>query len=470
MIAALVAVSIQDLRPNPQETSAFYLKKMYQLQADPNISHPSIPSTTADPQSFSPPTYAIWVNSLWILSLVLNLSCALLVISWRQCARHYLRVTQRSTQHPRDRARNRVYLADGIKKYYVPRVIETLPVPAHLSLFSFFVGLLIYLFNINHTVFTIVMCLMALLSAIYCAITVMPIFWLDCPYYSPLSPLARSCYTSISYLVLKVLSAMMSCFPCTFKARLRIGKRIELYGQEKRWSAMSELKQTISKQSAELDLRILERTISPRREFDELEKAIESIPGFFKSNKVDGRFVNAQGTIEAALGRFLHNTLSSNSVPEDVKTRRLATCLKVAGEVLPPNLWHYGNIFSAMVHANWDGGLECVKIGDYLRSWGKTSHRRFKPYIRGVIAVIVASVRERDVSNGSWVTLARNHLGIEDDVFQEYLQHGNSVLLANLIHVSRHRHVTVTPIAPVPLPSKSCDRFLNLTHSILTLI
>ncbi len=201
VIAALVAVSIQDLRPNPQETSAFYLEKMYKLQADPNTSHPSIPSTTADPRSFSPPIYAIWVNSLWILSLVINLSCALLVISLQQCTRRYLRVTQRSDQHPRERARNRAFLADGIRKSYFPRVIETLPVPAHLSLFIFFVGLLIYLFNINHTVFAVVMCLMALFSATYGAITVMPIFWLDCPYYSPLSQLARSCYTRISYLL-----------------------------------------------------------------------------------------------------------------------------------------------------------------------------------------------------------------------------------------------------------------------------
>jgi hypothetical protein len=205
---------------------------------------------------------------------------------------------------------------------------------------------------------------------------------------------------------------------------------------------MRELEQAISKQSAELDLRILRRTISHGREFDELEKAIESIPGFFKSKKVDVLFHNTQHTIEDALGRFLHHTLSSNSVPEDVKTRRLAACLRIAGEVLRPALCDYGNIFSGMIHANWDGGLECVKIGHYLISWNKTSHRRIKWYIRGVIAVIVASVRERDESNESWVTLARKHLdtSIEDDVFQHYLKHGDSVPLANLIHFSRHRH------------------------------
>lgn len=55
-------------------------------------------------------------------------------------------------------------------------------------------------------------------------------------------------------------------------------------------------------------------------------------------------------------------------------------------------------------------------------------------YIRGVIAVIVASARER---NGAWAILARDHLGVPDSVFQDYQAHGDSVLLGNLIHFTR---------------------------------
>ncbi|KAH9959556.1 hypothetical protein BGW80DRAFT_107640 [Lactifluus volemus] len=63
-VAALLAVSIQDLRPNPQDTVAFYLANIYQLLADPNISRASTLATPATPPPFSPPRYAIWVNSL----------------------------------------------------------------------------------------------------------------------------------------------------------------------------------------------------------------------------------------------------------------------------------------------------------------------------------------------------------------------------------------------------------------------
>ncbi len=166
VIAAVVVVSVQDLKPDPQETSAFYLQKMYQLQAGPNISQPSVPSTLTDPSSFSPPTYAIWVNSLWFLSLVISLSCAMLATSLQQWARHYIRITQESGQSPRSRARRRAFFADGMQKFHVPRVVEILPILVHLSLFVFFVGLLIYLFNINHTVFSTVMCWIALLGPV----------------------------------------------------------------------------------------------------------------------------------------------------------------------------------------------------------------------------------------------------------------------------------------------------------------
>jgi Family of unknown function (DUF6535)/non-SMC mitotic condensation complex subunit 1, N-term len=41
-LAAFAAVSVQDLKPNPQDNSAFYLANIYQLLADPTISRESI--------------------------------------------------------------------------------------------------------------------------------------------------------------------------------------------------------------------------------------------------------------------------------------------------------------------------------------------------------------------------------------------------------------------------------------------
>ncbi len=68
--AALVAISIKDLRPNTQDTSAFYLQNIYLLLSDPNKSNVTIPP----PPAFSPPKYAVWINTLWFLSLAISIT------------------------------------------------------------------------------------------------------------------------------------------------------------------------------------------------------------------------------------------------------------------------------------------------------------------------------------------------------------------------------------------------------------
>ncbi|KAH9980789.1 hypothetical protein BJV74DRAFT_981447 [Russula compacta] len=149
VVAALAAVFIQDLRPNSQDQSAFYLEKMYQLQADPNVSRP-LTTSVVQPPAFSPPGYAIWVNSLWFLSLVISLTCAMLATSSQQWARRYLRITQPARCSPHKRARMRAFFANGLEYFHVAQVAETLAALVHISLFLFAVGLVIYLFNINH--------------------------------------------------------------------------------------------------------------------------------------------------------------------------------------------------------------------------------------------------------------------------------------------------------------------------------
>jgi len=81
-------VSIQDIRLNPQDTSNFYLANIYQTVSDRNKSNISS-SLHTSPPTFSPPNYAVWVNSLWFLSLVISLTCALLATLLQQWHTHH---------------------------------------------------------------------------------------------------------------------------------------------------------------------------------------------------------------------------------------------------------------------------------------------------------------------------------------------------------------------------------------------
>ncbi|KAH9963349.1 hypothetical protein BC827DRAFT_1195124 [Russula dissimulans] len=129
---------------------------MYELQADPNASRPSTPSSVTQPPAFSPTEYAVWVNSLWFSSLVISLTCAMLATSVQQWARRYLRMTAQCPPHKRARVRG--YFANGIDNFRIPWAVEALPALVYLSVFIFFCGLVLYLFNINHTVFKAVVC------------------------------------------------------------------------------------------------------------------------------------------------------------------------------------------------------------------------------------------------------------------------------------------------------------------------
>ncbi|KAH9959816.1 hypothetical protein BC827DRAFT_1134006, partial [Russula dissimulans] len=185
-VAVLITMSIQDLRPNSQDTSAFYLENIYQLMADRNISDPLTPITIAKPPAFSPPGYAIWVNSLWFLSMAISLSCALLATLLHQWAHRYIRVTQPLRSSPHKRARIREFFANGVDTLQVPWAVEAIPTLLHLSLFTFFAGLLVLLFNINSTTFCAILAWVAFSVGVYACITLIPIFRHDSPYYTPL--------------------------------------------------------------------------------------------------------------------------------------------------------------------------------------------------------------------------------------------------------------------------------------------
>ncbi|KAN0140628.1 hypothetical protein V8E53_001837, partial [Lactarius tabidus] len=183
-VASLISVSIQDIRQDPQDTSNFYLANLYQATVDSNRSS----SLPASPPPFSPPTYAVWVNSLWFLSLVISITCALLATLLQQWARRYLKVTQtRSSLHKR--ARIRSFFAEGVKKSHLSMVVEALPALIHLSVSLFFAGLVVFLWNVNLTIFKVVLSWIGICTTLYGSITLVPVFRHDSPYHSPLTDL-----------------------------------------------------------------------------------------------------------------------------------------------------------------------------------------------------------------------------------------------------------------------------------------
>jgi hypothetical protein len=132
-------MSVQDLRSNSQDASAFYLANIHQTLADPNITVPrtSIPSALDISPPFTPPAYTIWMNSLWFLSFVISLTCGLLATMLRQWSHRYVWITQPPRYSPEKRARMRAFFSNGVDKMRVPLAVETLPLLHPLQASSF---------------------------------------------------------------------------------------------------------------------------------------------------------------------------------------------------------------------------------------------------------------------------------------------------------------------------------------------
>jgi Family of unknown function (DUF6535) len=446
-VAALAAVSIQDLRPNSQDTVAFYLANIYQLLADPNVSRASILAAPAKPPSFSPPKYAIWVNSLWFLSLVSSLTCALLATLLQQWARRYITATQPPRYSPHKRARIRAFFADGVEKFHLPWAVETLPTLLHVSLFLFFSGLLIFLFNINHTTFSVVVWWIGLLAGIYGCITLMPIFRHDSPYYAPLSLTAWFLYNGVTYAVLRILMFITYVGACSVSVwyssdlrrditRRHFGHLIDTFHGRLLGGVVKTAQETASKLAAEIDGRVLSWTFDALDEDHELEQFFEGIPGFCSSNVVHNpqNILNSLGDsgLGDALSVFRSRTLSSSFLSETLRERRLMVYMKAADALRHPFL-EFDNL-TKVFRSDKDGVLRSVQMGHVLRNWCHSSDSTTALYAQGIIAGIIARVPERDCR---WKAIVMNQLGVSEDVLQDYLAHGASVLLANLIHITR---------------------------------
>ena len=181
-----------------------------------------------------------------------------------------------------------------------------------------------------------------------------------------------------------------------------------------------------------LDGEILKRTLDMLRSDDDLEQFLEAIPGFCTSKIVDNPrcsldILGLPRLAEALIG-FWNRTLSSSRVTESVKVRRLVICVRVIEaadlSLAVPQFLH-------LLLGDRDGVLRSAEIG---RSWRKFRNSSVATLSRGIIAGIISNAEHND----RWFTLAMDEWGISEGVLRDYLAHGDSVSLANLIHITRH--------------------------------
>jgi Family of unknown function (DUF6535) len=350
-----------------------------------------------------------------------------------------MKVTQ-PRYNPHRRVQIRAFFAEGVDKLHLPRAVEALPILLHLSLFLFFAGLAIFLFNINHTVFKAVISWLGICASLYMCITFMPIFRHDSPYHAPLSSSAWFLYSGTLSLVLRIFRWIVwsdyfaQCF--NYSSWKRVGVLQRTYD---RWALQGLTKtaeEMVGTVSSEMVGRALKWTFESLYEDSELERFFASIPGFCSSKAVDDTqrslaqldsWMSAQ-----ALEVFLDHTWSSSLISEVVKHRRLVICVRAAdaARLYFASQWILRGVFSG----HFRGVLQSVEMGRALRSNASSTDSESGLCAQGIVASIIASVPKRD---SDWFALTMDQLGVSEAVLRNYVSHGDSVLLANLIHIAR---------------------------------
>ncbi|KAJ7094785.1 hypothetical protein C8R44DRAFT_890213 [Mycena epipterygia] len=183
-LTAFLTESYRTLNPDPGQTTIILLTQIsHQLAAASNGSHFELPAPS---DSFTPPTTSLVCNALWFISLSLSLSCALIATLLEQWARDFIHNSDIRSA-PVIRARVFSYLYYGLKRFNMHTVVEIVPLLLHASLLLFFAGLVTFLAPVNPIIMTVVATSLGVVAAVYSALTLLPLIYLDCPYRTPLS-------------------------------------------------------------------------------------------------------------------------------------------------------------------------------------------------------------------------------------------------------------------------------------------
>jgi Family of unknown function (DUF6535)/WW domain len=389
-VVTLLTVTIPNLKQDPQETSAFYLAQLFQLQLSvyENRSTPFIPD---QPPSHSPVISTI-ANTFLFICLSLNLFAAMLALLLQQWTRQYLMLTHSLSpqSHSDLRARIREVFGGGPQNSPISSAVR-LSMNSFLSVFMFFLALALYLFHFHLSVIT---------SFYVCSV---------------------GCFLTFGYIKCMPRRALdLSFIACLLSLQVVPEKPV--------WKSTYEHK---------IDRRILNRLFRTLTGDSELVRLLEGIPSFYRSPMFDNpqrRIIElGKEQLHMAATDLMERTWSSNSLSDSDKIRRVVACVGLADAL------HFSDLASSIPERIfiWDHQqlLQSVEMGRSLRKQGDGTEEKIGLCAQSLVAGIISKVQPGD---HRWIALAADQLGKSEDVIRGYLEHHQTnLLLANLTYITR---------------------------------
>ncbi len=326
-----------------------------------------------------------------------------------------------------EQARLCTLFAAGSEGFNFILLVDVLHALVHCAFVLFYAGLWIYISIL--AVEMMVVAWVIISSLVYISLTVLPVLRPGFPCSTPFTPIFAIVYGYILQGVSRLLYSVRSLIRVCRTTEETSSPEDRFLG----WSLWTFEEVRAQKLAPKFDGELLKRTLDMLNSDDDLEQFFDAIPGFCTSKIVDDPrrsldILGQQRLAEAIVG-FWNRTLSSNLLSESDKGRRLIVCM---GAIEAANLAVAAPGTLRDLSYRYLGGIS--RSAEVGHSLGNLRHGNVASLARGIIAAIISNAERND----RWFTLAVDELDISRDVLRGYLANGDSVLLANLIHTTRH--------------------------------
>ncbi|KAF8869092.1 hypothetical protein CPB85DRAFT_863149 [Mucidula mucida] len=184
VVTTFVVQTYQSLNVDYAQVTASLMLRLIDIQVSISQGQ-AVPNSDRDPpKAFMPKSSDLWINGLWLTSLVLSLATTLIAGLTKQWINEYMVLP---SGNPRDRARIRHFRFVGLEQWHVPLIIGLLPILMHVALGVFLAGLVIFACSLSTAMASALGCMTGTGALAYLVSNILPLFYTNCPYKTPLA-------------------------------------------------------------------------------------------------------------------------------------------------------------------------------------------------------------------------------------------------------------------------------------------
>jgi len=292
-------------------------------QSQPNgstsVTSSAVPVTGT--QDFTPSGMAIRINILMFISLFLGLTCALMSTLIQQWAREYLQYSQLSAP-PQKRGRVRAYLFQGLTKFQMRRMVESIPVLLHISVFLFFFAFSEFLRTANDTVGLAARCCFFVLLVAYLILSILPLVVSSSPYQTALTTPLRPCAVFLRFIFRLPVWAVKGIPRISFRTVLTSALQ---------HNRSRDLLADTERRASSLDYLALQWLLEDVDE-ENMDKFVAGLPALIHSPFITDATVTmgalvTDGMLER-IGEHLTSSMSSREVSQPTSINRAFACVE----------------------------------------------------------------------------------------------------------------------------------------------